>query len=366
MQPIDDNFEYSRKRYGRGFQYFDVVELQKLNCKNKLKSIKAIAIPPMWNDVLISLKVDSKIVAVGRDAKGRKQYIYSEKWQLQQQKIKFNKLVEFAHALPAMRRTCRAMLEEPQWPLDKVVALMVLILDESGIRIGNKRYSKENESFGLSTLRRRHLLESGGDSEAGDNNEAGYNNEAGDNNEGPDNRDVNGEAVSFDFIGKSGKHRKVQIDEPELVQHIKDSAQLPGYNLFRYQENVDNKHAWSDVCSDDVNEFIKANMGDAFSSKDFRTWTGTCLAAEYYWETLADNNQNERKKIVNIVIEKVAKTLGNTPTICREYYIHPILLAKIENQTLDTTPRDSENEGDATELSALECFVLDLIQKNAF
>jgi DNA topoisomerase-1 len=354
MQPLDDNFEYSRKRYGRGFQYFDVVELQKVNCKNKLKSIKSIAIPPMWNDVLISLKVDSKIVAVGRDAKGRKQYIYSEKWQLQQQKTKFNKLVEFAHALPAIRRTCRALLEEPKWPLDKVVALMVLILDESGIRIGNKRYSKENESYGLSTLRRRHLLESGGGSRVDDSNKDA------------DSEDVNGEAVSFDFIGKSGKHRKVEIDEPELVQHIKDSAQLPGYNLFRYQENVDNKLTWSDVCSDDVNEFIKANMGDAFSSKDFRTWTGTCLAAEYYWETLADNNQNKRKKIVNIVVEKVAKTLGNTPTICREYYIHPIILAKIENQTLDTTPQNAENEGDATELSALECFVLDLIQKNAF
>jgi len=357
MQPLDDNFEYSRKRYGRGFQYYDVVELQKVNCKNKLKSIKAIAIPPMWNDVLISLKVDSKIVAVGRDAKGRKQYIYSEKWQLQQQKTKFNKLVEFAHALGPIRRTCRALLEEPKWPLDKVVALMVLILDESGIRIGNKRYSKENESYGLSTLRRRHLLEPGDNSDAGDNSE--------DSNS----KAVNGEAVSFDFIGKSGKHRKVHIDEPELVQHIKDSAQLPGYNLFRYQENVDNKHAWSDVCSDDVNEFIKENMGDAFSSKDFRTWTGTCLAVEYYWETLAENNQNnqnKRKKIVNIVVEKVAKTLGNTPTICREYYIHPIILAKIENKTLDTTPQNAENEGDATELSALECFVLDLIQQNAF
>jgi len=338
MQPATNEFEYTRKRYGKGFQYFDAISLQKIACKKKLKSIKGIVIPPMWEEVFITLHVKAKIVAVGRDAKGRKQYIYSEVWTAQQQAQKFSKLVAFASELPDMRKTCRAALKEPVWSRQKVVALMVLILDETGIRIGNKRYSQENDSYGLSTLRRRHFIDMNSEDHA-----------------------ENHHVATFDFTGKSGKHRTVSIDDSVLAQHIKESSQLPGYNLFRYQKSS-NKHSFSDVCSDDVNEFIKTQMGDSFSCKDFRTWTGTCLAAEYYWETLSNNTANKRKKLENIVIEKVAKTLGNTPAICREYYIHPTLLAKIEKRKLGDEPVGNASTEDVCKLSSLEKFVLDNIE----
>jgi len=328
-----EQFKYTRKRWGRGFQYLELPHHERVKCVKTVTKIKLIVIPPMWQKVLISLDHTAKIVAVGRDAKGRKQYIYSESWQLQQQTLKFAKLSAFAQALPKMRTHCRDLLATKDWPLPKVLALMVLVLDETGVRIGNKRYSDENQSYGLSTLRRKHLVL---DDDVTDNNQA--------------------ESVFLEYVGKSGKDRQVNIDDGELASHIKQCSQQPGYNIFRYQQTKSN---WQDVCSEDVNEFIKENMGEDFSCKDFRTWTGTCLAVESYWQTL-EEKPNTKKKLVNIVIEKVAKQLGNTPAICKDYYIHPLILEGIENGTLGK--RIDDGDASNTQLDAVEKFVLRTIQ----
>lgn len=328
-----EHFKYTRKRWGRGFQYLELPHHEKVNCEKTISKIKLIVIPPMWQKVLISLDQKAKIVAVGRDAKGRKQYIYSESWQFQQQALKFAKLSAFGEALPNMRELCRKLLDNKNWPLQKVLALMVLVLDETGVRIGNKRYSDENKSYGLSTLRRKHLVLNS------------------------DLSDEEADSVFLEYTGKSGKDRQVSIDDSELATHIKQCSQQPGYNIFRYQQSKSN---WQDVCSEDVNDFIKQNMGEEFSCKDFRTWTGTCLAVESYWQSLEEKELNKKKKLVNIVIEQVAKQLGNTPAICRDYYIHPLILKRIESGTLGK--RVDDNEVSNTQLNAIEKFVLHVIQ----
>jgi DNA topoisomerase-1 len=324
---------FTRKRWGRGFQYFDSAN-KKITHQKQLKRIKALVIPPMWEDVLIAPHANDKIQASGRDAKGRKQYIYSEQWQREQQGLKFKKLKHFAKLLPKLRKHCLELVNQSAWTPDKVIALMVLILDQTGIRIGNKHYAKQNQTYGLSTLRRKHLC-------------------------------VDGDTITFNFTGKSGKAREVSIDDETLASHICDSAQQPGYSIFRY---CDGAGQWADVSSDEVNEFIKVHMGEAYTCKDFRTWTGTCLALQQHIRLLSADDKPKptgtkaQQKHVNKVIKAVAKELGNTPAICKDYYIHPKILEVITQEKFCIT-LDNELllQTGTSELSEVEQEVLRLI-----
>ena len=286
-----------------------------------------MVIPPMWKDVKICELDNGHIQAIGDDLKARRQYIYHPQWQEKQQRKKFAKLAQFAEKLPQMRAFCHQQLSASGWPKEKVLALMTLVLDETGIRIGNKRYSEQNKTFGLSTLRRKHV-----DVEDGD--------------------------LFLRFTGKSGKDREIDIDDPLLTDHIKQCATQPGYELFRYQGA---NNTWHDIDSDDVNEFIDEHMGEAFSCKDFRTWVATRLAYEMYPEACDIQRASPRKKLVNIVLRMVGKRLGNTPTVCRKYYIHPAVLDKIERGTLNsqTVTEDEQSEY----FSEAETNVLRLIKK---
>ncbi|MFC4701332.1 DNA topoisomerase IB [Glaciecola siphonariae] len=332
---IEDASFITRKRWGKGFQYFDSNN-RKIHCRRQLKRIKALVIPPMWDDVLIATESSAKIQASGRDAKGRKQYIYSEQWQRQQQAAKFGKLPEFAAKLPDMRQYCHKQLQQTQWTPEKVLSLMVLVLDDTGIRIGNKHYAQHNKTYGLSTLRRKHIVE-------------------------------HDDGISLEFTGKSGKQRCVTIDDECLAKHVQQASEQPGYALFRYRENAS---AWSDVSSDEVNAFIKSQMGEAFTCKDFRTWTASCLAVEYYVEMQQNNKRTDSAKSgntkpINKIVKKVAKSLGNTPAICREYYIHPKILSAIEDDAISTETLRTNNDEDNNSsyaLSAAERTVLRIIE----
>ncbi|GAA0856394.1 DNA topoisomerase IB [Aliiglaciecola litoralis] len=299
IKSSDEHFTITRKKYGRGFQYF-YLDGEKMSCKKQLARIKKLVIPPMWQDVRVCELPVGHIQATGIDLKRRKQYIYHDLWHQQRQAEKFAKLIEFASRLPQIRSQCLADLQSPGWPKNKVLALMVLILDETGIRIGNPKYTQRNQSYGLSTLRRKHV-------------------------------EVEDNSLSLKFTGKSSKSRHIEIDDDKLVKLITQASQQPGYTLFRFK---DDQQKWQDVDSDEVNDYIQNIIGDDFTCKDFRTWTGTRLAYELLPESHAQKRQYPRRKLETILVKTVAKQLGNTPSVCRTYYIHPTLLAAISTQEL--------------------------------
>ncbi|WP_194778414.1 DNA topoisomerase IB [Pararhodonellum marinum] len=316
-----------RKRRGRGFQYTDE-HGNKIGSNKLKKRIKDLVIPPMWNEVMICKFDDGHIQATGRDLKGRKQYIYHDLWERQKQEEKFSRMARFGKLLPKLREKTAEDLGKREWDLRKVVALMVEILDETGIRIGNKQYAQSNGTFGLSTLRRKHL-------ELG----RGF--------------------ALFRFKGKSNQLREVSLEDKKLVKYIKKVMDLPGYELFRY---MDEEGKTQPVDSQDVNEYINEVLGEGFSSKDFRTWVGSRLALELFPEAIEMQKANPRKKLDTILIRMVADELGNTPTVCRGYYVHPMILTKLEAEEipLKNPFRDSKSP---FALSASEKLLMRLLEE---
>ncbi len=332
IETTDQHLNLVRHRRGKNVNY--ACRGRKVATAATLKRIRTLAIPPMWEDVLIAAKDNCHIQAIGRDQRGRKQYIYHEQWHLRQQQKKFERLTEFAQKLPQMRRLCLSLVRKKKWSKEKALALLVLILDETGIRIGNKQYLQANQSYGLTTLSRKHL-------------------------------EVHGRTVSFHFKGKSGQEQQVDIDDAALSALIKKSAQLPGHSIFRYQND---DGSWQDVNSDDVNEFIHATIGDEFSCKDFRTWVGTRLVLELYPQVLQQSGDKPRKKLVNLLVKAIADELGNTVAVCRSYYIHPTLLEQAEVQKLPVLADSvlaAHHGAPKPALSKVEKQTLELLRKRA-
>lgn len=305
----------NRKRRGRGFEYFDPLG-NKIAQKSLIKRFRDLGIPPMWANVGISQDSDSHVQAIGYDKKGRKQYIYHPVWQRQQQQEKFNSLAEFAKELPAIRQRYRTDCDEQTWSLRYVTAIATWILDESGIRIGNKAYTEQNDTYGLTTLRRRHI-------------------------------NTSAEDVQIEFVGKHNKPRSITIEDDELASLVQTCSEQPGYSLLRYQH----KGRWTDVCSDDVNSYIKTISNDRFSSKFFRTWTANRLAVNFFDECNLAVNMHPRKKFKSTLVKMVAKQLGNTPAICEAYYIHPNLLKALvdlhqkQQSTADIPIQSDDSQG---------------------
>lgn len=301
----------TRRKYGRGFQYFDE-RGEQITSEKVLRRFRQLVIPPMWSKVKICKWPDGHIQATGRDPKGRKQYIYHSAWEQQRQREKINRMKAFGEALPALRHKCENLVSNTQnWTREMVLALMLLILDETGIRVGNQEYAERNDTYGLSTLRRKHL-------------------------------DMARDGARFEYQGKSGKQRRVAVEEPRLAEHIREAAELPGYELFRYQNG---SRKWENVDSEDVNAFIQERMGEGFSSKDFRTWVASRLAVAYFPEAQARKEKRPRQKLVNILLRLVAKELGNTPNVCRMHYVHPAVLQVVETgkmPALTGTPETQE------------------------
>lgn len=290
-----------RHRCGRGFRY-EYLSGRPVKCERTLKRIENLVVPPNWQKVMLSRNATSDLQAVGEDNKGRKQYIYHKNWHKRRQKEKFEKLREFGDQLPEFRQFCRDKIKDEGWNRDKTLSLICLLLDHTGLRAGNRVYSETNATFGITTLRRRHL-------------------------------EREGDIVHLRFTGKHSKPRDVEVIDSELADLVGQSAEQPGYALFRF---LDDSRKWHDVSSCDVNEYIHENLGESFSCKDFRTWGASRYALTSLPEIGNELLRNSRKRWDTTLVKKVAKMLGNTPSVCRQYYLHPKLFSELKEENRRT------------------------------
>jgi DNA topoisomerase-1 len=276
-----------RRRQGaRGFEYLDASG-KRVGAAAR-ERIKLLAIPPAWTDVWICADERGHLQATGRDARGRKQYRYHARWREMRDADKFDHLVEFARALPAIRRRSRADMALAGLPRAKVLGAIVQLLETTSFRIGNERYAEENDSFGLTTLRNRHVRVAGG-------------------------------RVEFQFRGKSGKFHKTTVADERLARIVRRCRELPGQALFEYLDDEGRAQA---VGSSDVNDYLKEISGADITAKDFRTWTGTVLVAN----ELARREGPVGPSHMVAAIRQASQRLGNTPAICRKSYVHPRVL----------------------------------------
>lgn len=296
----DDEPGYTRQRCGRGFIYKDSSGAR-ITDPSVIDRIKKLVIPPMWKQVWICPLVNGHIQVTGLDQKGRKQYIYHPQWVAHRQQSKYDKLAQFGRALPLIRRKVEEHIRLRKWPKERILAMIVMMLDQHYIRIGNKHYEIENETYGLTTLRRKHLTEKNG-------------------------------KLYLSYKAKSGKYRDVQVQSKKLVKLIKQTSELPGYEVFRYLDESNKSHR---LDSHDVNKYLEEISGECFTAKNFRTWGGTVLAINYYEEVLKEVRDNPKLKLETNLVRKVAEILGNTVATCREYYIHPKVLEVLTNHQLD-------------------------------
>jgi DNA topoisomerase I len=287
----DDRPGIRRKQARRSFIYAQASG-SKLTEPYALKRIKALAIPPAWTDVWICPSADGHIQATGRDAKGRKQYRYHARFREVRESTKYEHVVAFAHALPAIRERVRADMGLRGLPRAKVLATVVHLLETTLIRVGNDDYAKQNNSYGLTTLKNRHVA-------------------------------VQGDEVRFRFTGKSGKQWLLRVRDRRVSKVIKACQELPGQELIQY---LDEGGDCQKVTSNDVNNYLKEITGADITAKDFRTWAGTVLAAMALSELETFDSAAQAKRNLRNAIEKVSARLGNTPTICRKCYIHPEVL----------------------------------------
>jgi DNA topoisomerase-1 len=282
----------TRKRRGKYFSYYDVNGLL-IKDSVTLERIKRLAIPPAYTQVWICCSIQGHLQATGRDAKGRKQYRYHPAWRAIREQTKYHHIMAFAQALPVIRRQIAVDLALPGLPKQKILATVVKLLDSTLIRVGNIEYSRYNKSYGLTTLRKKHI-------------------------------DVAGASISFDFRGKSGKDWSIKIFDKKIAKVIQRCEEIPGQQLFKYLDENGDKHG---IDSHDVNNYLQEISGLPITAKDFRTWAGTVLATVALKELANFDSMQQAKKNVVQAIETVAKRLGNTPSICRKCYIHPQVIA---------------------------------------
>ena len=280
-----------RRRAGRGFSYVDQ-NGEIIRDKDGLARIRALAIPPAWTDVWICRWHNGHVQATGRDARGRKQHRYHERWHEARGESKFDRMMAFARVLPAIREQCDADLSKPGLPREKVLAAVVRLLELTLIRVGNDEYARLNESFGLTTLRDDHA-------------------------------EIQGTRVRFTFRGKSGKEHEVGIRDRRLATVVRRCQELPGQELLQY---VDDEGVVRDIASDDVNEYLREIAGGDFTAKDFRTWAGTVLAYRALRALQPADSPTAMKKNVVAVMRETAGRLGNTPAVARKSYVHPAVL----------------------------------------
>lgn len=288
-----------RKKAGRSFSYLDASG-KIIRDPDQLSRIKSLAIPPAYTEVWISPDPRGHIQATGRDARGRKQYRYHPKWRTVRDETKFNRLLAFAEALPGLRARVEKDLDLPGHPKDKVLATVVRLLEWTCIRVGNDEYAKSNKSFGLTTLKDQHV-------------------------------EITGATIRFEFRGKSGKPHSCDVSDRRLANIVRRCQAIPGQELFQYLDESGQRQT---INSEDVNEYIRSVSGDDFSAKDFRTWTGTMLAAAALREIGAAHSDREAKAHYLKAIDQVSQQLNNTRAVCRKYYVHPALFESYTGGTL--------------------------------
>jgi DNA topoisomerase-1 len=308
-----------RRRSGRGFAYFEP-DGQPIRGRTALQRIRALAIPPAWSDVWICSDPRGHLQATGRDARGRKQYRYHRCWREVRDETKFGGLIDFGRTLRRLRERVRRDLAREAMPREKVIATVVRLLDSSYIRVGNVQYARENESFGLTTLRDDHVK-------------------------------VRGERIRFRFRGKGGKEHDIDLKDRTLARIVARCQDLPGQELFRY---LDEEGRSRTVESADINDYLRESAGNDFTAKDFRTWAGTVLAARELSRLGCVKSEAEAKRNLVTAIHEVALELGNTTAVCRRCYVHPaIVQAYLDGRVI---------EGCADSGRGCEAAVLELLE----
>ena len=307
---VDDTQPGIRRQKQRGkFCYFDPAG-QRITDPDEIRRINALAVPPAYTDVWICADPRGHLQATGRDARGRKQYRYHPRWREVRDLDKYSRLRDFGLALPKLRKRLEALLAAPGFSRDKVMATVITLLDATLIRVGNTQYARDNRSYGLTTLRNRHV-------------------------------EINGSAILFQFRGKSGVEHQITVKDRRLARIIKRCQEIPGQNLFQYLDENGERHS---ITSSDVNAYLQTLTGADFTAKDYRTWAGSALALavlrELQWQP-----ESEAKRHVVEMVKNVARQLGNTPAVCRKCYIHPAVLEGFVLGTLADLPRPRMRKG---------------------
>ncbi len=281
----------SRQRTRSGFTY-RTPDNKPLRDKETLARIKSLVIPPAWESVWICPIANGHLQATGRDARGRKQSRYHPRWREVRDQSKYEHMLAFGATLPTIREHVDKHLALPGLPREKVLATLVRLLETTFIRIGNEAYARENNSFGLTTLRRRHV-------------------------------DIHGSRLTFKFKGKAGVEHTINVTDRRLARIVKTCRDIPGYELFEYLDDDGHPHS---IDSANVNDYLREISHQDFTAKDFRTWAGSVLAAMTLRDCDPCDTQTQLKKNVVEAIKSVSHRLGNTPSVCRKCYVHPAVL----------------------------------------
>ncbi|WP_201554160.1 DNA topoisomerase IB [Psychrobacter immobilis] len=308
----NDELGFTRRRWGRGFTYKDATG-KTVKDKALRQRFDALVIPPMWSEVWICQDDKGHLQSTGRDDKARKQYLYHPEWDRVRDQAKFDAMIGFARALPNLREQVEKDLKAKSLSRENVLSAVVKLLETTLIRIGNSRYAKLNKSYGLSTLRSKHVSET-------DN------------------------GLAFDFVGKSAKEHHIELQDERLIEIVQACSELPGYQIFKYLDDDGHKQV---VDSSDINDYLRTHTsghgrdsemysGNLYSAKDFRTWMASVLAASYLHDELqsaqgkailaSEPDSKARQQLVTDMVKSVADELGNTPAVCRSSYINPIII----------------------------------------
>ena len=329
----DEQPGFSRQRNGEEFDYFDTKE-NPIRDEQRLLRIKRLAIPPAWRDVWICPSPNGHIQAIGRDARGRKQYRYHERWREARDEKKYDRMIVFGKALPKIRKRVERDLARSGLPREKVLATVVQLLERSLIRVGNEEYARANKSFGLTTMQDRHV-------------------------------DVKGSKLRFRFRGKSGREHEVDVTDRRIAKIVSKLQDLPGQSLFQY---IDDEGNVGEISSQDVNDYLRQITGEDFTAKDFRTWAGTVLAAVALGAAGISETKKQAKANIKHAIGAVAEVLGNTVTVCRQCYVHPAVLeAYLKGNSINGFKPNSleEFERKGIDLVSAQAAVLRFLQNSS-
>ncbi|MFQ4139506.1 DNA topoisomerase IB [Nodosilinea sp. PGN35] len=291
----DDRPGFGRRRCGRGFTYLDESG-DRISDPAELKRLKALVIPPAWEQVWICPFPNGHLLATGRDAKGRKVYRYHPDWRQVRNQTKFDRLIPFGYARPLIREVTDRHLRQRSLSREKLLATVVRLLDATVIRVGNDEYREQNQSFGLTTLQDQHV-------------------------------EVDKNTIRFHFVGKSGVEHEIELSDRRLARAVKRCQDLPGQQLFQYIDE-DGQHRAID--SDDVNEYLQTITGEDFTSKDFRTWAGTACTAEILNDLGEASSKTQTQANIREAIKGAAQHLGNRVATCRNFYVHPAVTEAYE------------------------------------
>ena len=316
----------TRKKLRGKFAYFDP-HGQRISDPGEVQRINALAVPPAYTDVWICADPRGHMQATGRDARGRKQYRYHVRWREVRDADKYSRLRDFGLALPKLRRQLDSLLAAPGFSREKVMATVLTLLDATLIRVGNSQYARDNRSYGLTTLRSRHV-------------------------------EVSGSTINFRFRGKSGVEHNISVKDRRVARIIKRCLEIPGQNLFQYLDENGERHT---VSSSDINACLHSLTGADFTAKDYRTWAGSAMALSVLRELQWQPQAEARRHVVDMV-KSVARHLGNTPAVCRKCYIHPAVLEGFVAGDLAQLPRPRVRKGLKAEEVGLAMFLEKMLE----